>query len=120
MDPAVSKKTEKIDQGQQGGDHYKRLGVTPWDIIKSMESCGLCFVDYARGDIIAYVARLKGGNGNRPEMLAKLEEDLRKASHYALAAAEVLRAEIDRLNASLDTDEASKKPSHGPAQSPSV
>jgi hypothetical protein len=80
----------RADNGQVGGDHYKRLGTTPWDLTKCIESTGIAFVDYVRGDIIAYVARLKDMDKGRPAMLEKMREELLKTAHYAKEAAQVI------------------------------
>jgi hypothetical protein len=56
--------------------HYQPTGTgpTPWDLEKTMQSSGSCFVDSRRTDAIEYAYRLKGGP-------AGLLEDLRKARH---------------------------------------
>lgn len=73
--------TDTQSMTQVAGDHYKRLSVQPFDLQKAMESSGDAFVDGARCVIIKYAARKKGD-------MKKMAEDLRKAAHYALAAAE--------------------------------
>ena len=52
-------------QKQIGGNHYKVLGIEPWEIV---DANGL---DYYRGNAIKYILRKKGGI-----------EDLKKAIHY--------------------------------------
>lgn len=79
LEVAGSRVTDQI-----GGDHYARLKLQPFDLIKAMEPSGNAFVDYARGCIIKYACRKKGD-------LAKMAEDLEKAAHYAKAAADHIR-----------------------------
>lgn len=82
------------DRRQEGGDHYKRCAVQPFDLIKAMESSGNTFADYSRGCVIKYAFRKKGSH-------MTMAEDLRKAAHYAVAAAEVLEAEFRKAAASF-------------------
>ena len=77
--------TEEQPVRQVGGNHYVSQGIMPWDLIKSMKSSGVAFVDYARGDIIAYVWRMKGGRDQQIE-------DLRKAAHFCEEAAKFLES----------------------------
>lgn len=50
---------------QEGGDHYKTLGIQPWEIIEKNN------LDYFRGNIIKYILRQKD-----------TYQDLKKARHY--------------------------------------
>lgn len=60
-----------VDAKQIGGNHYKTMGIQPWDF---MEGLGLDhFEGYLRFNIIRYVSRYPDKNGL---------EDLRKALHY--------------------------------------
>jgi hypothetical protein len=54
-------------QRQVGGDHYKALGVEPWEIIQKN---GL---DYWEGNALKYLLRWRKKAG---------AQDLRKAIHY--------------------------------------
>ena len=54
---------------QEGGDHYKKLKLQPWEII---DACGL---DFYEGNAIKYILRRKG------ELKDRIV-DLRKAIHY--------------------------------------
>ena len=61
-----------INTTQVGGDHYKSLGIQPWDAMESWMS-PVEFKGYLCGNVIKYVARhhKKGGL-----------QDLEKARHY--------------------------------------
>ena len=65
---------------QIGGNHYKNLGVEPWDAIQAWMSPE-SFAGFLRGSAIKYVARCdkKGGL-----------EDIKKAQHYLEKLIEVL------------------------------
>ena len=66
------KPSDKADDLQIGGDHYKNMGVQPW---KAMESwlTPEQFAGFLRGNAIKYLARcdVKGGL-----------DDIKKARHY--------------------------------------
>jgi hypothetical protein len=66
------KPSNKADDLQIGGDHYKNMGVQPW---KAMESwlTPEQFAGFLRGNAIKYLARcdVKGGL-----------DDIKKARHY--------------------------------------
>lgn len=68
------------DARQEGGDHYKRLGVEPWAAMRAWMTPEE-FRGFLRGNAIKYLARcnLKGG-----------DEDLRKAKYYVDKLVEVL------------------------------
>ena len=51
---------------QVGGDHYKKMPLQPWWLIRE---CGL---DFWQGNVVKYVSRYKEKNG---------KEDLEKAIH---------------------------------------
>jgi hypothetical protein len=55
---------------QVGGDHYVRLKVQPWDVMRAVMSPDE-FRAYLRGNVIKYIMRDKNG-----------VEDLMKAAHY--------------------------------------
>ncbi len=73
--PIIEESKEQI-----GGNHYSRLAVQPFDLIKSMETAGDVFVDYCRATAIKYAVRIKGDR-------ATLIDDLRKGAHYLTEAA---------------------------------
>lgn len=64
--------SNKADDVQYGGDHYKEMGVQPWKAMESWMSHE-AFMGFLRGNAIKYLARTdkKGG-----------VEDLKKARHY--------------------------------------
>jgi hypothetical protein len=72
----------KADDMQVGGNHYKKLAVTPW---QTMESCMSAeeFVGFLRGNVIKYTMRCNNKGG---------VEDLKKAQHYLSKLLEVLDA----------------------------
>lgn len=59
---------------QEGGNHYKTLGIQP---VEYIQANGL---DYFQGNIVKYVTRHKSKNG---------AEDLKKAIHYCQLALEM-------------------------------
>jgi hypothetical protein len=72
---------------QEGGDHYKRLKIQPWEII---DACGL---DFYEGNVIKYILRRKG------ELKDRIV-DLRKAIHCLEHEIELLIAqEPDNISA---------------------
>lgn len=70
-----------------GPSHYKNGVCEPWDLTAAMRSSGNAHVDGCRCAIIKYAFRIKGDK-------AKLIDDLEKAGHYALEAADALRKEL--------------------------
>lgn len=71
-EPATPTKTTNATQ--VGGDHYISLAVQPWDAMSAWLSCE-GFAGYLRGNVLKYMARLKGDRQGRLD-------DLRKARHY--------------------------------------
>lgn len=69
---ATFKGSNKADDQQYGGDHYKNMGVQPWKAMEAWMSPE-AFAGFLRGNAIKYLARTdkKGG-----------VEDLKKARHY--------------------------------------
>lgn len=69
---ATVKGSDKADDQQYGGDHYKSMGVQPWKAMEAWMSPE-AFAGFLRGNAIKYLARTdkKGG-----------VEDLKKARHY--------------------------------------
>jgi hypothetical protein len=78
VDPAVHRLTPaernarldplpKANEVQVDGDHYRQLGVQPWDAIRDW---GLGFLD---GNVVKYIARYRRKHGL---------VDLHKARHY--------------------------------------
>lgn len=52
---------------QEGGDHYKKLGIQPVEYIQANN------LDFFQGNVVKYVTRHKDKKG---------AEDIRKAIHY--------------------------------------
>lgn len=59
--------SQKPNQSQIGGDHYRKCAIQPWDYVIANE------LDYFQGSIIKYVTRWRDKNG---------VEDLKKAQHF--------------------------------------
>jgi hypothetical protein len=64
---------KSVRNHQEGGDHYTRLSVQPWDAMEAWMAPEE-FAGYLRGNVIKYVARA-GRKGDAAE-------DLKKARHY--------------------------------------
>jgi len=76
----------KADAMQVGGDHYKKMGIQPWELMEitlSREE----FVGYLKGCIIKYSMR-DGKKENAPD-------DADKARHYITKLDEVRNAKVD-------------------------
>ena len=59
--------------GQQiGGDHYQRMTIQPWDVMRSCMSREE-WLGFLRGNVVKYVMRSNAKGGT---------EDLQKAEHY--------------------------------------
>jgi len=72
----------KADAMQVGGDHYKKMGIQPWELMEvalSEEE----FIGYLKGCVIKYAMR-DGKKENAPD-------DADKARHYMAKLAEVKR-----------------------------
>ena len=81
-------KTEKARDLQIGGDHYKGMGVEPWDVIDTWPIEQQ--IGFFRGNALKYVMRMGTKDENAQE--------IRKASHYLQKLAEVLDAgKTDRI-----------------------
>lgn len=63
---------------QIGGQHYKEMGVQPWDVMESVLSHDE-FVGFLKGNIIKY--SMRAGK--------KDSDDAGKARHYMMKLAEV-------------------------------
>jgi hypothetical protein len=66
--------SERANDRQVGGTHYKRLSLEPWDVIASWD------LDYFLGNALKYISRADACNG---------VGDLRKAVHYLQKAIEM-------------------------------
>lgn len=60
-------KVSKANDKQQGGNHYKRKAIQPWDYIAANE------IGFFEGSAIKYLTRWRDKGGI---------EDLRKANHF--------------------------------------
>jgi hypothetical protein len=65
---------------QHGGDHYKKMGVEPWDVVDTwpLEQR----IGYYRGGALKYIMRM----GSKDESL----QEIRKGQHYIQKLLEVL------------------------------
>lgn len=70
----------RANDRQEGGDHYKRRAIEPWDYVVAN---GLGFLE---GNAIKYLTRFRLKNGL---------EDLKKARHYLDKLIEVESAAVD-------------------------
>jgi len=68
----------KADDIQIGGDHYKDMGVQPWDVMQSVLTHEE-FVGFLKGNIIKYAMR----QGRKDS------DDAGKCTHYKQKLAEV-------------------------------
>jgi len=64
---AVWRRATSANEHQEGGDHYMRQKIQPWDFIIANK------LGYLEGNVIKYVTRHK---------LKNRVEDLKKARHY--------------------------------------
>ena len=81
---AMTKKTTdaKADDVQFGGDHYRALGIQPWNAMEAWMSPE-AFAGFLRGNVIKYIARTEKKGG---------VEDLKKARHYLDKLIEVVES----------------------------
>lgn len=70
---------------QEGGDHYRRMAVQPWDAIQAWMP-RKSFEDFLRACAIKYLARCDAKGGL---------QDVRKARHYLDKLIEVLESKGD-------------------------
>jgi len=78
--PVVSEPI-KADDYQVGGNHYKDMGVPPWDVIEATLTQSE-FIGFLKGNIIKYSMR-QGVRG---------EVDSQKCKHYIIKLDEMLRS----------------------------
>lgn len=95
MNPEVQRAIkEKLDaakakERQEGGEHYKQMGVQPWDVIDTWPIEQQ--IGYHRGNVLKYTMRL----GNKDERL----QEAKKIRHYADKLIEVLERSNGQRNA---------------------
>lgn len=70
----------KAKERQEGGEHYKQMGVQPWDVIDTWPIEQQ--IGYHRGNVLKYTMRL----GNKDERL----QEAKKIRHYADKLIEIL------------------------------
>ena len=89
MRPIYRENTRRIEleragkvanQRQEGGDHYKKMGAEPWDVVDTwpLEQR----IGYYRGGALKYIMRM----GSKDNSL----QEIRKAEHYIQKLLEVL------------------------------
>lgn len=78
--PVVSSEPIKADDYQVGGNHYKDMGVPPWDVIEATLTKPE-FIGFLKGNIIKYSMR----QGLRGEV------DSQKCKHYIIKLEEMYR-----------------------------
>lgn len=64
---------DRADDAQVGGNHYKDMAVTPWEVMEKVLTYGE-FVGFLKGNIIKYSLRA----GRK----AGAADDAEKAKHY--------------------------------------
>ena len=74
------KKPQTARDTQVGGDHYKKAGVQPWDVVDTWPIEQQ--IGFHRGNALKYVMRM----GTKDENL----REIRKAAHYLQKLVEVL------------------------------
>lgn len=67
-------------QDQHGGDHYKRMAVSPWDVVDTWPLAER--IGFYRGNLLKYTMRLHDKDAPA--------DNVGKAKHYAAKLAEVL------------------------------
>jgi len=75
----------RANEKQVGGDHYKNMGVEPWDVVDTWPLYQR--IGYYRGGALKYIMRL----GNKDEM----EQEAGKGLHYLEKLVEVLKEQRD-------------------------
>ena len=80
MNPHSAAYIESLQAKQEGGDHYVKMAVQPWDVVDTwpLEQR----VGYYRGNAMKYLMRLGSKDSGAQEA--------RKAMHYCEKLAEVL------------------------------
>jgi hypothetical protein len=76
---------DRANEKQVGGNHYKNMGVEPWDVVDTWPLYQR--IGYYRGGALKYIMRL----GNKDEM----EQEAGKGLHYLEKLLEVLKEQRD-------------------------
>ena len=79
------KPSEKARDMQFGGDHYKNMGVEPWDVVDTWPIEQR--IGYYRGGALKYIMRM--GNKDQSPM------EIAKGKHYMQKLLEVLEGEAN-------------------------
>jgi hypothetical protein len=74
----------RANDRQVGGDHYKAMGVQPWDVVDSWPRDQR--IGYYRGGALKYIMRM-GSKDESPTEIAK-------GQHYLQKLLEVLQEEV--------------------------
>lgn len=77
---------------QVGGDHYKKLGVQPIELIRDINA------NFFQGNVIKYITRYKDKNGIKDLEKAKHYLELIEELHPANNNKKIASYEIDRVN----------------------
>ena len=77
---------------QIGGDHYKNMGVEPWDVVDTWPIEQR--IGFYRGGALKYVMRM----GTKDENV----QEIRKGAHYMQKLIEVLEERDTELKQQLD------------------
>ena len=80
---AHQRETNKANDTQIGGDHYKNMGVEPWDVVDTWPIEQR--IGYYRGGALKYIMRM-GAKDESPTEIAK-------GKHYMQKLLEVLEAQ---------------------------
>lgn len=75
----LSSQTVSANELQVGGQHYKEMGMQPWDVMEAVLTHEE-FVGFLKGNVIKYAMR----QGKKDS------DDAGKARHYKMKLAEVL------------------------------
>ena len=98
------KEKSALDE-QVGGDHYKKLGIQPVELIRDINA------NFFQGNVIKYITRYKDKNGIKDLEKAKHYLELMKELHPNNNSSKITSYEIDSVNEyvcenKIDTDAA--------------
>lgn len=75
-------------QDQHGGDHYKRMSISPWDVIDTWPLAER--IGFYRGNLLKYTMRMHDKDAPA--------DNVGKAEHYAAKLREVLGETSDQMD----------------------
>ena len=84
LDPEAKERSSKARDKQEGGDHYKNMGVEPWDVIDTWNTEQR--IGYYRGNALKYTMRMGSKDASA--------SDIAKARHYSEKLLEVLHESV--------------------------